>query len=100
MDDKLDNEKKIQFDVCAAGELIMSQHRFIVLLLVCAGICVVNCNATETESVAGCPDMCVCRRINDNASSLDVKCGGQPQAKLTAIKEINFEPIKFDVVQL
>lgn len=78
----------------------MNQHRFIVLLLICAGICIVNCNENDGENVAGCPDKCVCRHINDNINSLDVKCGGLPQAKLTAIKEINFDPIKFDVVQL
>lgn len=78
----------------------MNSHRFIVLLLVCAGICSINCDDKESENVIGCPEKCVCRRINDNGNSLDVKCGGIPQTKLTGIKEINFDAIKFDVVQL
>lgn len=78
---------------------MMNKHFFMVLLLVCTGICSINCDSSDNENVIGCPDKCVCRRIND-ANSLDVKCGGSPQTKLTSIKDINFEPIKFDVVQL
>lgn len=79
---------------------MMNRHCFIVLLLVCTGICSINCDSNDNDIVIGCPEKCVCRRINDNADSLDVKCGGLPQTKLSSIRDIIFDPIKFDVVQL
>lgn len=78
----------------------MNNNRFIVLLLVCAGICSVFSNDNNESNLSDCPDKCVCRKINEIGSSLKVKCGGLPQAKLTSIKEINFDSIKFDIVQL
>lgn len=46
-----------------------------------------------------CPEKCVCRRIDENASALKVKCGGLT-TKISTIKEIDFNEIKEDVVHL
>lgn len=69
----------------------------IILLLACVGVCIVS---TENIDNNDCPEKCVCRKINENSSLLKVKCGGLPQTKLTTLKDIDFSPIKYDVVQL
>lgn len=80
--------------------LTMPNNNFyIILLLLCASVCFVHSENIETNH-SDCPDKCVCRKVNDNGSQLKVKCGGLPQVKLTTIKDINFDNIKYDVVQL
>lgn len=79
--------------------LIMPNNFFFILLLVCASVCFIYSETIESNH-SDCPEKCVCRRINDNGSLLKVKCGGLPQTKLTTIKELNFDNIKYDVVQL
>lgn len=75
-------------------------NNFIVkILLVCASVCLVFAENIESNH-SDCPEKCVCRKINDNGSLLKVKCGGSPQTKVNNIKEINFDHIKYDVVQL
>lgn len=70
--------------------------KIIILLLVCVGVRIVL-----TENINNnCPEKCVCRKINENGSTLKVKCGGLPQSKLTTLKELDFNLIKYDVVQL
>lgn len=76
----------------------MTNNFIIILLLV--GICSSLVFSDNENIQSDCPDKCVCRRINENGSSLKVKCGGLPQSKLSSIKEINFDRIKYDIVQL
>lgn len=85
----------------ASGDvlLIMPNNFFLILLLVCASVCLLFAENTEINH-SDCPEKCVCRKVNDNGSLLKVKCGGLPQVKLTSIKELNFDNIKYDVVQL
>lgn len=79
--------------------LTMHNNFFIILLLLCASVNFVFSQNIETNH-SDCPEKCVCRKVNDNGSQLKVKCGGLPQVKLTSIKEINFDIIRYDVVQL
>lgn len=72
----------------------------IILLLVCCASVCFSCAETIDSNHSDCPEKCVCRKVNDNGSLLKVKCGGLPQVKLTSIKELNFDNIKYDVVQL
>lgn len=76
----------------------MTNNIILILLLVCIGSLFVFADTEYIET--DCPDKCICRRINENGSSLRVKCGGSPQSKITSIKEINFDRKKFDIVQL
>lgn len=50
-------------------------------------------------SDTNCPEKCVCRRIDEGASALKVKCGGLT-TKLSGIKDVDFTSIKDDVVHL
>lgn len=77
----------------------MPNNFLLILLLVCASLCSVFTDNIESNH-SDCPEKCICRRLNDNSSLLKVKCGGAPQIKLTTIKDINFDNIKYDVVQL
>lgn len=52
------------------------------------------------DDTNNCPEKCVCRKIAETSTGLKVKCGGLPQVKLNSIKEIDFSPIKSDIVQL
>lgn len=52
------------------------------------------------EDTNNCPEKCNCRKIAENSNGLKVKCGGLPQVKLTSVKEIDFNAIKSDIVQL
>ncbi|XP_031627751.1 adhesion G protein-coupled receptor A3 [Contarinia nasturtii] len=74
-------------------------NNLFILLLVCASVRFIYAENIE-NNYSDCPEKCACRKINDNGSLLKVKCGGLPQNKLTSIKEINFDNIKYDVVQL
>lgn len=74
----------------------MTNNIILILLLVCTSVIFADNENIQND----CPDKCVCRRINENGSSLKVKCGGLPQSKVTTIKEINFDRIKYDIVQL
>lgn len=64
---------------------------FGLLLLYCNGLVF-----TETN----CPEKCVCRKIIENADGLKVKCGGLPTVKLNNIKDVDFGPIKDNIVHL
>lgn len=78
----------------------MPNNFFLILLLVCcASVCLLVAETIDSNH-SDCPEKCVCRKVNDNGSLLKVKCGGLPQVKLTSIKELNFDSIKYDVVQL
>ncbi|KAJ6637071.1 Adhesion G protein-coupled receptor A3 [Pseudolycoriella hygida] len=55
------------------------------------------------DAIAGCPVKCVCRLVSQNSQNVNgikVKCGGNPQAKLTSIKEIGIDSIRSDIVNL
>lgn len=79
--------------------LIMPSNSILIALLVCASVCLLFAQNIEINH-SDCPEKCVCRKINDNGSLLKVKCGGSPQLKVNSIKELNFDHIKYDVVQL
>lgn len=64
---------------------------FALLLFYCNGLAFAEIN---------CPEKCVCRKIVENADGLKVKCGGVPAVKLNSIKDVDFSPIKDNVVQL
>lgn len=81
-------------------QLIMPNNCLLILLLVCCASVRFSCAETIDSNHSDCPEKCVCRKVNDNGSLLKVKCGGLPQVKLTSIKELNFDNIKYDVVQL
>lgn len=52
------------------------------------------------DAVGICPVKCTCRPVSQNVNGLKVKCGGNPLAKLTSIKEIGFDDIRNDIVNL
>lgn len=66
----------------------------LLLLIACNGVWLMDTNVTN------CPEKCLCRRISDTSLGLKVKCGGMPQIKMTSVKDVDFAPIKVDVVHL
>lgn len=55
------------------------------------------------DAIGICPVKCTCRPVSQNGQSvngLKVKCGGNPLTKLTSIKEIGFDDIRNDIVNL
>lgn len=56
-----------------------------------------------TDAIGICPVKCTCRPVSQtgqNVNGLKVKCGGNPLTKLTSIKEIGFDDIRNDIVNL
>lgn len=60
------------------------------LLMVCAA----------ADAIGICPVKCTCRPVSQSVNGLKVKCGGNPLTKLTSIKEIGFDDIRMDIVNL
>ncbi|KAG4067101.1 hypothetical protein HA402_000092 [Bradysia odoriphaga] len=57
----------------------------------------------EADAIGICPVKCTCRPVSQNGQNvngLKVKCGGNPLAKLTSIKDIGFDDIRNDIVNL
>lgn len=54
----------------------------------------------DANAIGICPVKCTCRPVSQNVNGLKVKCGGNPLAKLTSIKEIGFDDIRSDIVNL
>lgn len=57
----------------------------------------------EANAIGICPVKCTCRPVSQNGQNINglkVKCGGSPLAKLTSIKDIAFDDIRHDIVNL